>query len=148
MQRYHSARYPAKDINKWAKTIIGLYESQGPAVFEKYQYSIAEIIRGKVNRQLRETLLEYVRHISRPRDVLLDALMIIVINDSMNTNARIRAVDALRVLLPKRMTYSKHSEMYVMKTMENVMQSPQITAFSRVLEKALKSMESRLQVMA
>lgn len=146
MQRYRSARYPAKDINKWAKTIIRLYESQGPAVFEKYQYSIAEIIRGKVNRQLREKLLEYVRDIARPKDVLLDALIITVTNDSMNTYTRIRAVDALRALLPKRMPSSRHTERYVMTTMENVRQSPQITAFSRVLEKAMKSMETRLQV--
>ncbi len=145
MQRYRSARYPAEEINKWAKTFTRFYETKGPVVFEKYQYSIAEILRRKVDRQLREKLLEYVRHIARPRDVLLDALMATVANDSMNTNTRIRAVDALRALLPRRMSNSRHTETYVMKTMKNVMQSPQIAAFSRVLEKSMKSMETRLQ---
>ena len=145
MQRYRSARYPAKDINKWAKTFIRFYETGGPVVFEKYQYSIAEILHRKVDRQLREKLLEYARHISSPKDVLLDSLMSIVANDSMNTNTRIRAVDALRVLLPKRISYSRHTDMYVMKTMENIMQSPQIAAFSRILEKTLRSLGARPQ---
>ncbi len=145
MTRRRITKIMGEDIDRWGKKFARVYELQGPASFEKYQYSIANIIRFRANQKSGEQLLKYVRDIARPKDVLFEALISIMFNDFVNTSSRILVVEALRVLTPKRPVDSRYTRESVIRAMEDVFNSPQISALHHAIKKAMKSINTEIQ---
>jgi len=145
MKRYRSAEIPAENIDKWGKTFVRVYELQGPAAFEKYQYSIANMLCLRANQKLGEKLLEYVKDISEPKDVLLDVLTAIMLDDLMNINSRILAVAALRELVPKISPYARYTRESVVRAMKDSINSPQTPVLHEAVANALKSINREMQ---
>ncbi|HOE17841.1 MAG TPA: hypothetical protein PLX02_10770 [Syntrophorhabdaceae bacterium] len=141
MKRY----YLSEAIDKWATAFIRIYERQGIADFEKYQYSIAKILRLGPNHEQEEKLLAYVKDITNPKDVLLEALAAIMLNNSINNNSRILAVNALRVLLPIIMPNTKHIRESIVRAMEGIINSPEKTVFYDTVKDTLKSINMAMQ---
>lgn len=141
MKRY----FLPDNIDKWGMALVGVYERCGPADFEKYQYSVAAMLRRKADKELGEKLLEYVKDISEPKDVLLEVLISIMFNDFMNNNSRIRAVDALRVLVPKRMPNSRYTGEFIVRAMKDVINSLGASGIRGTVNKAMKSIRMDIQ---
>ncbi len=137
--------YPTETIDKWGAALIRVYELQGPADFEKYQYGIARILHLRANRKSGEKLLQYAKDISRPKEVLLNALTKIMLSDSLSTNSRTLAVNALRVLVPKKALLNSNTVESVGRAMEDIINSPQLSAFHNTVKNALKSINKEVQ---
>jgi len=138
------SNFSTETTDKWGAALIRVYELQGRADFEKYQYCISKIIRLRANQKLGKKLLECVKHISKPKRVLLDTLTAIMLDDLMNTNTRILAVDALRELVPKKALQASHAGESVVQAMKDLMNSPQLSAFHNTVKNALKSINREL----
>jgi len=146
MKRYRCGGIQNEDIEKWGKTFIRAYELQGIAAFAKYQYSIAtSILNQKISVDLREKLIQYIKDIPNPKDVLLEALIEIMFDDFYNVNTRILAVNALRALFPKRMPNSKYMQCAVTRVMEDIINSPQTPELHNTVEDALQSINIAVQ---
>ncbi len=137
--------YPTETIDKWGAALIRIYELQGIADFEKYQYSITKILRLRANQKIGEKLLQYAKDISKPKGVLLDALTAIMLGNSINTGSRVLAVNALRVLVPKKSLYDGYTGEEVNRAMKDIINSPQLSVFHNAVKNALKSISKEMQ---
>ena len=90
----------------WGKMLTRVYEKQGPSDFAKYQYSISSILRHlKRNGTSIGKILEYCKNIQNPKDVLVDSIFEIMLDDDIETTIRVAAGNTLRVLIPKIWNY-------------------------------------------
>lgn len=138
-------RYLPDTIDKWGAMLSRVYELQGSLTFEKYQYSIASILRSRASWELTERMLEHVKDISSPKDVLIDEISAIMLDDNVNINTRIFAADALRVLLPKRISYATSSGAYVVRAMRDILNSPQTKVFHDAVSSVLESIDAKMR---
>lgn len=145
MKRHRTTKILGEDIDRWGKRFARVYELQGPASFEKYQYSIANIIKLRANHISGNQMLKYVRDIAKPNDILFEALISIMFNDFVNTNSRVLAVKALEVLTPKRSTNSRYTRESVIAAMKDVLNSPQISTLHNAVKKAMKTIDREMQ---
>ncbi len=71
----------------WEKMLKRVYETQGPSGFAKYQYSLASIIHLTRKSAALHTMLEYCGDIPNPKDVFIEAVCEIMLDDNVDTNA-------------------------------------------------------------
>ncbi len=89
----------------WEKMLNEVYETQGPSGFAKYQYSIANIIPLIRTSPSLLRILEYCVDIPERRDIIVDTICEVAVNEDVDTDTRIAAATAVRAFIPRIKSY-------------------------------------------
>lgn len=132
-------------INDWEKMLKRVYEKQGPSDFAKYQYSISNILRLKKDSASIRAILEYCKDIANPRDVLVDTISGIMLNEDMETTARVAAAATLRALIPRMQNYPGLKAASIIMAMREVLESTGEKALHEAFNDTIETANRRMQ---
>lgn len=83
------------NLRDWGSVIDRIEAMEKQRTLDHHQQGLARILRYRDNWRLRETVLKCIKHIRRPSGELLQALLAIMMDESIYHEARLMAAEAL-----------------------------------------------------
>ncbi|HQO64948.1 MAG TPA: hypothetical protein PK528_15170 [Syntrophorhabdus sp.] len=127
-------------------TVMNMLEELKEAYsLDEHQQLLSKILIHGGNWRLRERVLEYSMDIQKPTNEFLEAICCIVTNDEIYINLRILAVEALRILAPKKIKEThvcpRFKGISVLRILQNILESPQVPLFHDTAKKAKEAID-------
>ena len=132
-------------VHDWEKMLKRVYERQGPSGFAKYQYSISSILRLTKTSTSLQKLIEYCSDIPNPKDVLIDTISEVMLDNTVDTGARVTAAATLRVLIPRMQDYPGLKGAAIVEAMKEVLQGTREASLNDALTETINAANRRLQ---
>lgn len=133
------------NFKDWWVVLEKLREMKTASALDECQHSLARILKYRDNWRLRETVLEYATDIHKPTNEFLEAICAIMTDDNIYISARILAVEALRVLVPRKIkqstAYPTFRGVSVPRVLKNILDFPQVPMFHDAIARALKDID-------
>lgn len=132
-------------VHDWEKMLKRVYETQGPSGFAKYQYSISSILQLKKDGTPLGKMLEYCKDIPDPKNVLIDAICQIALNEDLEIKTRVAAAAALRALIPKIKNYPGLRGASLIGAMQEVLESTREKALQEAFNDTIEAANRKIQ---
>lgn len=132
-------------VHDWEKMLKRVYETQGPSGLAKYQYTVSSILHLTKTSPSLQRMLEYCKDIPNPKGVLIDAIFEVMLDDNVDTNARVAAAATLRALMPRMKGYPGLKGAAILETMKEVLAKTREESSPDALTKRIKTANRRLE---
>ena len=122
-----------------------VYETQGPSGFAKYQYSISSILQLKKHDTPAGEMLEYCRDVPDPKNVLIDAICQIALDEDTEISTKVAAAATLRALIPKIKNYPGLRGASMIGAMQEVLESTREKALQEAFNDTIEAVNRKMR---
>ena len=129
----------------WYQVLEKLDSLRESGQLDAHQEGLTRILRYRDNWRLRETVLEYIKDLEKPRDELLLKVLDIVMDDGIYYDVRILAAQSLTSVISKRKNENNNDDLIskklIIQKMNMLLKSPQPPSFQNEITKLLEGIK-------
>ncbi len=134
-----------ESLEDWGKVLEGLQEWRKERVLDQHASELVRLLRCRDNWRLREQALEAVAELSSCHQDLLEAVLDILVDETLYHEVRVLAAEALRALLareaPRAAGETARIQPGTLERMRRLLESPQPPILHQAIRRVLPTIE-------